>query len=138
MSFTQNQLPTFVKQPQNGKAQANNTTNTNVYTAGGNGTKVVGVIACSNHSAAVACTLEILNGSTLYPLGTANVIQGSGTSVANAAVNLLANTICPGLPVDSDGNPYILLVSGDSLQITLSAAVASPNVVSVTAITGDF
>jgi hypothetical protein len=47
-------------------------------------------------------------------------------------------SITPGLPVDNDGNPFILLVSGDTLQAKSLTTVTSGKLISLTAIYGDF
>lgn len=138
MTFVQNQLATFVKQPQNGKVQVNAVTNANIYTSGGSGTKIISLFATTNSAALVNCTIQILNGSTLYTLGTVGVPIGAGANNSVPSYNVLGNNQITGLPVDADGNPYLILISGDSLQVTIGAAILSPNVVTFVAIGGDF
>src|SRR5580704_5292950 len=51
MAFTQNSVPTLIRQPQNGKVQINNAagqTPQTVYTAGPNGSKISSLIATSS------------------------------------------------------------------------------------------
>lgn len=138
MTFTQNPIATFVKQPQNFKAVANSTTNANIYTAGTNGSKITSVVCTTNSSAAVTVTLQILNTSVLYTIGTISIPANAGTNTTTPSVQLLTNSQLPNLPVDSDGNPYLFLVSGDNLQATLGAAILSPNVCTYIVTGGDF
>lgn len=138
MTFVQNQAPTFIKQPQNGKVIANNTTNANIYTAGSNGSKVVSLIATTNSTSTVNCAIQVLNGSTLYTIGYVSIPASSGTNASNVPVNLFSATYMPVLPLDSDGNPYLFLISGDSLQISLSAAITGANAATFMAVVGDF
>lgn len=141
MTFAQNPIATFVKQPQNGKAVITNgvgTTNTNVYTAGANGTKISGLNATNNDGTAKSLTVSILNGSTLFPLGVALLGVNAGANSTTASVDCLSQSLIPGLPVDSDGHPYIILVSGDSLQVTCNVAPGTGNTVTVVATCGDF
>jgi hypothetical protein len=50
----------------------------------------------------------------------------------------MSTTLWPGLPVDSDGNPYIILVSGDTLQATFATALTSTDFVNIVAQCADF
>lgn len=138
MTFAQNQAPTFIKQPQNGKVTANSTTNANIYTAGGNGSKITSIVCTTNSSAAVTVTLSILNTSVLYTLGTISIPANAGTNTTTPSMQVLTNSQLPNLPVDSDGNPYLFLISGDNLQVSLGAAITSPNVATFIVTGGDF
>src|SRR5271166_3293192 len=116
MAFTQNSVATLIKQPQNGKVQINNAAGQaqqTVYTAGGNGSKVSSLIAVSTDTSARDVQISITNGGTSYPLGTVSVLAGAGNSSGVTSVNLLDPSKLLGLAYDSDGNPFIHLVSGD-------------------------
>jgi hypothetical protein len=141
MAFVQNTTPTCIKQPQNGKFQLVNgsgTTAQTVYTAGGNGSKVTALVFSSTDTAAHDVQISITNGGTAYLLGTISVTIGAGNTSTVPSVNALANVQLPGLPLDSDGNPYILLISGDTLQITAVVAVTTAKFVTAIATVGDF
>lgn len=136
MPFTQNTTPTFPKQPQNGKVQIANADASNqktVYTAGGSGSKVTALIAVSTDTSARDVQVSITNGGTSYPLGTVSVPIGAGNSSAANAVDLLNLLNLPGLPVDSDGNHYLHLISGDTLTASAQSTVTSGKLVTINA-----
>jgi hypothetical protein len=141
MSFVQNPIPTFVKQPTNGKVKivnADGQTQKTVYTAGANGSKITALVASSTDTSGVDVQVSITNGGTSYPIGTVNVYAGAGNSGTTNAVNLLNLNNMPGLPVDSDGQPYLLLISGDTLTLSALTTVTSAKQIAVSAIGGDF
>ena len=142
MSFVQNSVATLIRQPQNGKVQIANADGQNqktVYAAGANGSKVTALIATSSDTSARDVQISITNGGTSYPLGTISVPIGAGNSSAAVSVNLLNSTALPGIAIDSDGNPYIHLVSGDTLTVSALSTVTSGKLITVTAATvGDF
>lgn len=142
MAFTQNTTGTFVKQPQNGKIQIANADGSNqktVYTAGASGSKVIALMAVSTDTSNRDVQVSITNGGTSYPLGTVLVPAGSGNSSAVASVNLLTSVALSGLPLDSDGNACIHLVSGDTLTVSALTTVTSGKLITVSApAVGDF
>jgi len=142
MSFTQNSVATLIKQPQNGKVQIANAdaqSQKTVYTGGANGSKVSSLIAVSTDTAAHDVQVSITNGGTSYPLGTVSVVAGAGNSSGVNSVNLLDPTKLLGLSFDSDGNPYIFLISGDTLTVSALPTVTSAKLITVTApAVGDF
>jgi hypothetical protein len=141
MPFTQNVKPTFPLQPivsrvqiANADAQAQKTG----YTAGANGSKIVGVIAASDDTSNRDIQISLTNGGTSYPLATKTVPLASGTSAAAAPVNLLDPSVIPGLPLDSDGNPFLYLISGDTLTFEALVTVTSGKHVTIHVIGADF
>jgi hypothetical protein len=44
----------------------------------------------------------------------------------------------PGLPIDSDGNPYFYLASGDTIQCTFATTITSGKAVNIHVVTADF
>jgi hypothetical protein len=141
MAFTQNINPTFPKQPQNGHVQITNATNlanVTLYTGGASGTKIVAIIATSTDSAAHDTVIKITNGGTDYFLGTKSVPANAGFATGTPAVNLLDPAVIVGLPIDSDGNPYLYLISGDTLTAAVLVQMTSGKVINLTAIGGDF
>jgi hypothetical protein len=142
MAFTQNSVATLIRQPQNGKVQIANAdaqAQKTVYTAGASGSKVSSLIATSSDTSARDVQISITNGGTSYPLGTVSVVAGAGNSSGTASVNLLDPTRLIGLAYDSDGNPFIHLISGDTLTVSALTSVTSGKLVTVTAATvGDF
>lgn len=95
-------------------------------TGGANGTKVMAVNVASTDTTARDVTIGITNGGTFLPLGTVTVPVTAGTIAATPAVNALDITKMPGLPVDSDGQPYVFLQSAsDTLQVKSLTTVTS-------------
>lgn len=142
MAFTQNSAPEFAKQPQNGKVQilpADAQAQKTVYTAGASGSKVTSLMAVSTDTASRDLQISITNGGTSFPIGTVSVVIGAGNSGTVPSTNLLNNSQLPGLPLDSDGNPYIHLISGDTLTVSALTTVTAAKTITVTAVTvGDF
>jgi hypothetical protein len=143
MTFAQNVNATFIKQPQNGKLQLTNSNTAGafatLYTGGSNGSKITSILAMTTDTVAHDLQIAITNGGVSYVLGTIAVPAGSGNTSGTLPVNLLDPTKLLGLALDSDGNPYILLQSGDTLTINPVVVVSSTKVVNIVAATaGDF
>lgn len=140
MATTPNSIIT-VQTPKNGKfnwLNANGTTQETVYTAGSNGSKIISIIATQDSPTILTFNLFIVNGGTDYLLGFVTVPADAGSSIVIPAVNVLQAAQFPGLPVDSDGNVFLFLVSGDTIQAQLQTAVASPYQANIIAFGGDF
>lgn len=136
MAFSQNSVPTLARQPQNGKMQIANAdaqTQKTVYTAGGNGSKVSSLLAVSTDTSARDVQISITNAGTSFPLGTVSVVAGAGNSSGTNSVNLLDPSKLVGLAYDPDGNPFIHLVSGDTLTVSALSTVTSGKLITVTA-----
>ena len=142
MAFSANNVATLLRQPQNGKVQIANADASNqktVYTAAGNGSKVSSLLAVSTDTSARDVQISITNGGTSFPIGTVSVPAGAGNTSAASGVNLLNTTSIPGLAVDSDGNPFIHLISGDTLTVAAQSTVTTGKLITITAATvGDF
>lgn len=141
MSVTPNSIIT-VQTPTNGKVQIKNAdgqAQKTVYTGNANGSKIVALLLQSTDTAARDVQISVTNGGTSYPLGTVTVPIGAGNSGSVPSVNALGNNQLPGLPVDSDGNPFIFLVSAsDTLTVEALTTVTSPLAITAIAIAGDF
>lgn len=107
-------------------AAADTTTAKTVVTAGANGSKVTSLMLAGNDTAAKDIQWGVTRSATFYPYGTITVPITAGTIAATPGVDAFASATSPGLPLDSDGQPYLLLESGDTLDIkalvTLTAA----------------
>jgi hypothetical protein len=110
-----------------------------LYTAGSNGSKCFGMYITSNDPTSHLITVQLVNGGVKYG-GTSNAtgttLPGFATGVPS--ISIMSTTLWPGLPVDSDGNPYIILVSGDTLQATFATALTSTDFVNIVAQCADF
>jgi hypothetical protein len=94
-----------------------------LYTAGANGSKVFGVIGTTSDTATHAASIAVVVGAVKYQFGDVTIPSTAGTVGTVPPVALFSAANTPGLPVDNDGNPYIVLVSGDTLQATFSTAL---------------
>jgi hypothetical protein len=134
--------PALPQKPNNGKVQIANAdaqAQKTVYTGGANGTKIAALVAQSTDTSARDVQISITNGGTSYPLGTVTVAIGAGNSGAVASQNMLVPSAIPGLPIDSDGNPYIFLASAsDTLTVSALTTVTAAKLITVTAIAADF
>lgn len=107
-----------------------------VYTAGTNGSRCNGLTVANNDpSATHVVTIEVANGANSYPLGT--FVTAEPTAGQYSTVGALGSVIF-GLPVDVNGNPYIQLVSGDTLKVTYASALTSADQIVVYASCSDF
>jgi hypothetical protein len=108
-----------------------------IVTAGADGTKVVAVVAASTDTSARTAQLWLTRSATSYLLGSKTVAIGAGSDGASASANLL-ELLAAALPLDNDGQHYVLLESGDTLQVSFTAQVTSTKEIDVTAIAGNF
>ena len=110
-----------------------------VYTAGSNGSKCTGIWETNNDASAThLITLQIVNTSVKYGGVAITSIENAGFANATAAQNLMAPGVWPGLPRDSDGNPFIMLISGDTLQATFATSLTSSDLINIVATCVDF
>jgi len=117
---------------------ADASTQKDVVTAGINGSKVTALIATSDDASARILQVSLLRSAVNYPLCSVSVPIGAGTNGTASAVDLLSSRALPGLPVDNDGQRYLLLESGDVLQVKSLSTVTSAKVVAIVGIAGDF
>ena len=110
-----------------------------LYTAGSNGSRCSAIVATSSDgSAAHLLTLQIVRSTIKYGGTAVNVAVSSGFAAGSPPVNLMSSTNWAGLPVDSNGNPFLHLQSGDTLQATFATALTSSTVINVIAVCGDY
>lgn len=142
--------PVFVQTPQleGANFSANPGTYKIIYTGGTNGSKITGVICISTDTTAshlVQVYVNSVSASVLCSATIADCTSGAGVTVAISsgtatgapATNMLSQVNWPGLPLDSDGNPYIYLTSSQSLQATFATALGA-GAISCVAIGADF
>lgn len=132
MTFAQNTSATYPKQPMNGRVQIVNAdaqAQKTIYTAGANGSKLTSLLAVSTDTSSRDVQISITNGGTSYPIGTVTIPAGAGNTGGVAAQNILGGLV--GLAVDSDGNFYIHLQSGDTLTASALATVTTAKTITV-------
>ncbi len=139
-------VPVFVQTPKVGLIQVSNNASSvanqvTMYTAGSNGSKIVGIIGTNTDTINRVVTIAIVRSATNYDLGSVNLPPSSGEdpAQANVSVNILAVAKIPGLPVDNDGNRYLFLQTSDLLVAYSSAnALANGKVINLVTIGADF
>lgn len=110
-----------------------------LYTAGANGSKCYGGYITSNDATSHLVTIQIVNAAVKYggmSINTGTTLPGFANAVPPIAFMSSANW--PGLPVDSSGNPYILLANGDTLQATFATALTASDFVNIVIVCSDF
>lgn len=108
------------------------------YTAGANGSKIVGLSMNNNDSATHVVTCAIFNATLNYGgvtlLSTASAGFASGTN----GQSMLSSTLFPGGFTDANSNYGLILVSGDTLQCTYATAVTSAKQLDILVTAMDF
>lgn len=99
--------------------------------------KVTAVMASSTDTASRDVTLYVTKGGIDYPLGTVNIPITAGTITATGGVNLLDALKIPGLPVDSDGQRYLLLEVGAVLKAAVLVAVTAAKAINIVAVAAE-
>lgn len=107
-----------------------------LVTAGTNGSKVTGVTLATDETSARTIELWVTRSATNYLLGAANVPIGAGSTAGVNAVDLMG--VIPGLPIDNDGQPYLLLMSGDVLKVSCTGTITAAKTMYAAAVYGDF
>lgn len=109
------------------------------YTCGADGSKITGMVAGSTDTATALLEVFIVNTSKVYLLGTFTVPINAGNVSSTPVLNLMSSANMPGLPADSDGNPYFTCVTGDVIRVGVqTAAVTANKAVTVTVVGADF
>lgn len=113
----------------------------NVSIGSVNGTKITGMWA-SNSDAGATHLLSFgisRAGGGMAGCGAVTIPASAGVANGVPPVNLLSPTIWPGLPVDSDGNPFFFLQStADIFQAQYGTTLTTGASINVFAVRGDF
>ena len=108
-------------------------------TANANATIVKGMFITSNHpSAAHLVTCQIVNGGVKYGLVALTSVSSAGYVSGTNPQNLFSQALIPGLALDSDANPYLFLITGDTLQCTFATALTAAAWLDIIVIAADF
>ena len=134
--------PVFVQNPKITPAAFTNADSANtkktVVTAGANGTKLFALTAASSDTAARVVQVWLTRGGTSYLLNALSIPAASGSDGATPNVDILNNTIWPGIPFDGQAQSFLFLQSGDTLQVSLTTQVTATKEVDVVSVTADF
>lgn len=112
-----------------------------IFTAGSNGSKVTAILVSTDDGTAThVLTLQIKRSSTGYPL-VWYLLPVNAADGTVATVDMLSggpSGLLAGLPVDNDGQKYLLLKSGDTLELTFATALTASKRINCTVIGADF
>jgi hypothetical protein len=104
-----------------------------LYTAGANGSKCFGMWSTNNDGSAThLITVQIFNATVGYGGMAITSVESAGYANATPAQNLTSPANWTGLPIDANGNPYISLVSGDTIQATYATTLTSSDYINIT------
>lgn len=107
-----------------------------VYTAGANGSRCNALWVDNNDASAThIITCQLVNTAIKYGGWSLTTVSPAGATSFNQASLMPSTTIVGG---DSDGNPFIQMISGDTLQCTYATAVTAAEQVDVHAQCADF
>ena len=110
-----------------------------LYTASANGTRCNGIWITNNDpSATHLVTCQIVNTAVKYGGAAITTVVSAGFTNANPAQNLISPVVWTGLPNDSANNPYVQMVSGDTLQCTFATALTASDLINIVADCADF
>ncbi len=109
-----------------------------VFAAGANGAKITSLTLSNSDTSPRDVTWGVSRAGTFYPWGSVTVPLSAGQAAGVPSVNAFSPAVAPGLPIDSDGQPYLLMQSGDTLDFkALTTVTAAKNVMGL-ATAGDF
>lgn len=117
-----------------------------LYTGGTNGSKCTGLYIVTSDTATHVVIVQLANVATVIGSITAGrggpvvtTVASSAITTFAAPISMMTTTLWPGLPVDSDGNPYFILANNtDSIQITFATTVTSGAALNGYAVCSDF
>jgi hypothetical protein len=110
-----------------------------IATAGTNDSIIRLISATSDDTVAHDVLLFLVDASSnKYLLGAVAVAAGSGSSSATSPVNLLDKTKLTFLPVDIEGNTFLRLKNGWTLQVGLLTQVSAGKTLTINSTSEDF
>jgi len=136
--------PVFMQTPTVGKVQFLQGTDTagtykTLYTAGTNGARCNAMwLTTDDGTVTHLVTVQVVSGGIRFGGVAAATTVSQGFLNGTPPLNLLAPTLWPGLPLDSDGNPYIQLATGDTLQATYATALTAATRINLIVSCGEF
>ena len=117
---------------------ADTTTLKTLWTAGANGSKVTAVGASSDSSATEVVQLWFNNGTIDILLGTKQLAISAGFITGTPAFNWFDGVQIPWLPIDKDGQRYLILPAGGLLKVAATVTITAAKTIYHTAIGTDF
>lgn len=102
-----------------------------LYSAGANGSKCLGLLSTNNDNSTHVITVQLVNGGVKYGGVAVTTVASAGFANGVPPQSFMAPSVWPGLPIDSDGNPFIMMVSGDTLAATFASSLGNSAVVNL-------
>jgi hypothetical protein len=145
--------PVFVQTPKIGNVQFLQGTDSagtykTVYTGGTNGSKITGIFVTTNDATTShLVTIQISSSTSAHCSPNTSCYGGvavtipvsSGYVNAAPAVNMMSAILWPGLPLDSDNNPYFMLPGNTyTIEATFATALTSTNWLNVVVVAADY
>ena len=108
-----------------------------------NGDKIYGALAVTNSTTAVTASLRVTNvtaGTTVHlaPFVTQTVSVNAGSATGTISQALMTTTQMGGLAIDQNGNTFIPLQTGDTLEGTYTGTLSSAANLSIFATVASF
>lgn len=115
-------------------------TNKTVIQGASNGTKITALYANSNDTGASHLgTMQFQRSGANFGGVAATIPVSAGFANGTPPVNFMSTAIWPGLPIDSDGNPFLFLASTLDLVVgTFATAMGAGFQLNMQAVGGDF
>lgn len=108
------------------------------YTGGTNGSKVENWIISSTDTTTRDLQVSFTISAATNLMTTINIPVNAGNTNAIPSINMLTQTQLPGLARDSNGNPYLYIASGTTLQISSTTTVTAAKVITSIVQAGDY
>lgn len=110
-----------------------------LYTSGANGSRCYAMWMNNNDGSAThLVTVQIVNGGVKYGGTALTTVSSAGFANGTPAQSLMTPSVWPGLPLDPNGNPYIQLISGDTIQATFATTLTASDLINIVVICADF
>lgn len=117
---------------------ADTTTKKTLYTAGSNGGKVLSLNTSSDDTATEDLQIWLTISSTDFLLGTKTIAITAGFITGTPTFNWFDGIQIPGLPIDRDGQRYILMPPAGILKVSAKVTVTAAKTLYTTAMAYDF
>lgn len=110
-----------------------------IFTPGADGSKITAVnITSIDDTVAHRVMLYATRSGVDYLLGSVMAPISAGADGSTPAVNGFDPDLIPGLPIDNDGQPYLLLEAGDALKALYVTALTAGDQIDIATVGADF
>lgn len=110
-----------------------------LYTAGANGSRCYGMLMNNNDASTThLVTVQIVNSAVKYGGTALTTVLSAGFVSGTPSQPLMTPSVWSGLPVDQYGNPYVQLISGDTIQATFATTITTSDLINLYAVCSDF